>query len=318
MAAARLYGAHLSCPTVHVGRIVAKDVYCRPHRKVFDTFLPANCRAKKIQPLHVVCGLIVRKGNKRLAKHANVLSSSADFGSGCLATCPGRKYDALLVDVGGTLLDVKEPVDVVYQRVARKHGIDVSIAELRQGIRQGVASWMAGLGSRDDGSKIQYVGDGKPFWRHIVENATGSCNPAIFEELYEYYKSPDVWQVAEGAEEALTRLRQSGVKLCICSNFDTRLKPLLRNLGCIDWFDEVVVSAEVGHEKPAPQIFLACCERLGVPPTRALHVGDDLVADVEGGQLAGVRALLFKQDVSSFKDVAEIVLKKCEGECAGK
>lgn len=35
------------------------------------------------------------------------------------------------------------------------------------------------------------------------------------------------------------------MKLGVVSNFDTRLRPLLRALNCENWFDAVAVSAEV-------------------------------------------------------------------------
>jgi hypothetical protein len=35
------------------------------------------------------------------------------------------------------------------------------------------------------------------------------------------------------------------VKLGVVSNFDTRLRPLLRALNCDNWFDAMAVSAEV-------------------------------------------------------------------------
>lgn len=40
-------------------------------------------------------------------------------------------------------------------------------------------------------------------------------------------------------------LRKAGVKIAVVSNFDTRLRPLLRALNCDHWFDAVAVSAEV-------------------------------------------------------------------------
>ncbi len=58
-----------------------------------------------------------------------------------------------------------------------------------------------------------------------------------------------------GAREALQRLRSHGVLLGIVSNFDTRLRPILRDLGAEDLFDAVVVSAEVGgHHRRARHI----------------------------------------------------------------
>lgn len=40
-------------------------------------------------------------------------------------------------------------------------------------------------------------------------------------------------------------IRKAGVKLAVVSNFDTRLRPVLRALNCDHWFDAVAVSAEV-------------------------------------------------------------------------
>lgn len=40
-------------------------------------------------------------------------------------------------------------------------------------------------------------------------------------------------------------LRKAGVRVAVVSNFDTRLRPLLKALKCDHWFDAVAVSAEV-------------------------------------------------------------------------
>jgi hypothetical protein len=32
-------------------------------------------------------------------------------------------------------------------------------------------------------SRLRYVGDGRPFWRYIVEQSTGCDNEAMFEEV---------------------------------------------------------------------------------------------------------------------------------------
>jgi FMN phosphatase YigB (HAD superfamily) len=57
---------------------------------------------------------------------------------------------------------------------------------------------------------------------------------------------PQAWHLCDpNTEEVFKALRNSGVKLAVVSNFDTRLRPLLRALNCDDWFDAVAVSAEV-------------------------------------------------------------------------
>lgn len=41
--------------------------------------------------------------------------------------------------------------------------------------------------------------------------------------------------------------------------------------------DPVLISGNEGIEKPAAEIFLKACERAGVLPEQALHIGDELV-----------------------------------------
>lgn len=66
-----------------------------------------------------------------------------------------------------------------------------------------------------------------------------------------------------------------GIKLAVVSNFDTRLRPLLQSLGILHLFDAIVISAEMGMEKPNPVIFEAACQQLDVCPEATVHIGDD-------------------------------------------
>lgn len=158
------------------------------------------------------------------------------------------------------------------------------------------------------GSRLRYVDDARPFWRRIVTQSLGSSNEALFEDVYSYYSRGAAWRLAPGAAAALTKLRAAGVKLAVCSNFDSRLRPILADLGVGELFDSIVVSAEVGAEKPSPLIFEAAVSALGVAPSECVHVGDDRRNDVWGGRDAGVTAWLWGCDVHSFEEVARRVI----------
>lgn len=67
----------------------------------------------------------------------------------------------------------------------------------------------------------------------------------------------------------------AGMKLAVVSNFDTRLRAILRDLDLLRLFDSVVISAEVKVEKPNPAIFELACSQLGVSVAQALVLGDD-------------------------------------------
>ena len=64
----------------------------------------------------------------------------------------------------------------------------------------------------------------------------------------------------------------------------------LRTIGIDHLFSFQLGAGEFGAPKPEPGIFLAACERLGLPPDQVLHVGDDPTCDVAGAQAAGLRS----------------------------
>eukprot|EP00882_Tetradesmus_deserticola_P006793 GHRQ01007152.1.p1 GENE.GHRQ01007152.1~~GHRQ01007152.1.p1 ORF type:complete len:293 (+),score=101.96 GHRQ01007152.1:173-1051(+) len=210
-------------------------------------------------------------------------------------------YKAVLVDAAGTLLVPTERTADVYLRYASKYGVQLTEYEVLRRFR---SAYNMPWGR----SQLRYVGDGRPFWRFIVEQSTGCCNEQLFEEVYEYYAQADAWALAPGAVQALRKLRASGIQLAVVSNFDTRLRPILAALGVDDLFDAVVVSAEVQAEKPNPVIFETALQQLGLRPGEVVHVGDDRRNDVWGARDAGVAAWLWGVDVHSFDQVARRVL----------
>ncbi|XP_058202409.1 uncharacterized protein LOC131316906 [Rhododendron vialii] len=208
-------------------------------------------------------------------------------------------HKALLVDAVGTLVVPSQPMAQIYRQIGEKYGVEYSEAEILNRYRWAYEQpWGR--------SRLRYVNDGKPFWQYIVSSSTGCSDTQYFEELYNYYTTEKAWHLCDpDAEKVFKALRTLGVKLAVVSNFDTRLRPLLRALNCDHWFDAVAVSAEVAAEKPNPTIFLKACELLGVKPEDAVHVGDDRRNDIWGARGAGCDAWLWGSDVQSFKEVAQ-------------
>jgi putative hydrolase of the HAD superfamily len=72
----------------------------------------------------------------------------------------------------------------------------------------------------------------------------------------------------------LESLRRAGIRTAFVSNCAENARHLLDALGLTDLVDELVLSCEVGAAKPAPEIFRAALDRLGVPAERAVLVDD--------------------------------------------
>lgn len=65
----------------------------------------------------------------------------------------------------------------------------------------------------------------------------------------------------------------------------------LNAIGLAHHFRVSIAAHTFGRAKPDPVIFHAACEALGVAPSEAAYVGDDLTLDVDGAQKAGMRGV---------------------------
>lgn len=98
--------------------------------------------------------------------------------------------------------------------------------------------------------------------------------------------------VFSDVQRVLASIRAAGIPLAVISNWQHGLHAFCTELGLATSFRHILSSAEVGHAKPAPEIFHEACRRLGVLPHRVLHVGDSPDDDVVGGRSAGIEVIL--------------------------
>ena len=199
------------------------------------------------------------------------------------------------------------PVGEHYRGVAAKFGLDLDAHSLDKAFRQAWAA--APPRESQDGPRVD---DDKGWWRDLVgkvlasvlsrEQAAAFDAVHFFEALYEHFARPGVWHAYPEVHDVLTQLRRKGYSLAIISNFDRRLYPVLADLDLAGFFGTVVISSEVGVDKPDPRIFRYALARLGVRPTQAWHVGDDPKRDW-GAESAGLRVFRLKRPDNTLHDL---------------
>jgi HAD superfamily hydrolase (TIGR01509 family) len=91
-----------------------------------------------------------------------------------------------------------------------------------------------------------------------------------------------------GAVELVRELRAAGRAMAVASNSFHRLVDVaLEGSPFRGVFDVVVAADDVEHAKPAPDLFLEACRRLGVEPSEAIAI-EDSPTGVESARAAGL------------------------------
>mgnify|MGYP001313914047 CR=1 FL=1 len=73
---------------------------------------------------------------------------------------------------------------------------------------------------------------------------------------------------------------------------------LCRELGIRQFLDVIVTSTSAGVAKPDPAIFDIGMEALGVNASQSVHIGDQLLSDVQGAERAGIVPVLLDRSNS--------------------
>jgi FMN phosphatase YigB (HAD superfamily) len=103
----------------------------------------------------------------------------------------------------------------------------------------------------------------------------------------------------------LDELALRGVRCAVVSNWDCSLSEVLAQLGILERFATVSVSAVVGARKPDSRIFNHALALLGLEPNQVVHVGDDVERDIRGARAADLRAVLIDRSGRSTDNAVE-------------
>ena len=168
-----------------------------------------------------------------------------------------RSDMAVIFDMDGTIFDSERLVLDCWEHIGKRYGIP-DIGEVF----------------------MRCIGTNKVRTREIVDEHYGKSFPyekfseessALFHEKTEKEGLP----VKAGARELLTYLHEENISLGLASS--TRLAVVtqeLKDAGLYEYFQTVVGGDLLKNSKPAPDIYLMTCGRMGVSPVNAYAIED--------------------------------------------
>jgi putative hydrolase of the HAD superfamily len=115
-----------------------------------------------------------------------------------------------------------------------------------------------------------------------------------------YAVSQQYWKREEDAIPTLDRLLKLGFRLGAISNASDGpdVHKIMEQNGLGSYFEQLLISAEVGFRKPHRKIFQMALEYFQVSPERAVMVGDTLEADVLGAKQSGITSVWITRRVN--------------------
>jgi putative hydrolase of the HAD superfamily len=220
----------------------------------------------------------------------------------------GPRYDAVLLDAYGTLLELDDPFERLRESVRRHIGADVELEGAKRAFRAEMAHYSTGCHTAADAESLAALraGCAAVILAELGLEADPGAAQRMLSDAVAFRLLPD-------AEPLLAGLAHADVPAAVVSNWDWSLRRTLAALGVE--VDAIVTCGETGVRKPDPRIFLEALGRLGVEPGRALHVGDTADTDGAGAAAAGIDARIVdrtgrsggRDTIASLTEVLELL-----------
>ena len=203
---------------------------------------------------------------------------------------------AIFWDCDGTLVRDNESFKRSLLRALQEFGYCVS-EEAVKGFLKGACSWNKPEEDHSDAN-------GEAWWERLLggmrvfveeqgvtpSDAVSVCNAFRKNVVsYEYEVYPE-------AKKVLRQFSEKGYKHYIISNNFPELREVFLRIGLDEEIAGYFISASVGYDKPRKEIFEYAVAKAGNPEVRYM-IGDNPVADYEGGLNAGMKPVVVHKKV---------------------
>ena len=201
-------------------------------------------------------------------------------------------FDAVVFDMDGVIFDSERCVFECWKALSEKYRFE-NIEE----------PYRACIGTNDKKTKeimLNAYGPDFPYDEYAKEASK------MYHEKYDGGRLP----MKHGVHKILNYLKDNNKKIALASS--TKRETVvnqLRDAGILDYFDEIVTGDMVTKSKPAPDIFLMACKKIGVNPKRAFAV-EDSFNGIRAAHAAGLRPIMVPDLIDAdgeMKDLSIVV-----------
>ena len=187
------------------------------------------------------------------------------------------RFDTVVYDLDGTLIDSAKDMQVAVSRVLADHGLPAVTED-------DVRNYMG------QGSKVTM---GKAFAKYGRTLDDGALS-AVTREFVRYYEADPVGHTIAfaGVSEVVARFARLGLRQGVCTNkFERPSRMILEHLKLMPPIADVAGADTFPVRKPDPKHILMLVERMGGSADRAVMIGDS-IHDVHAAHGAGLPAVL--------------------------
>jgi putative hydrolase of the HAD superfamily len=209
----------------------------------------------------------------------------------------GARYDAVLFDMGYTLVYFEPAQQIIVQEALAAAGAERSVAEIDAAVREVWGAYYRDAATVTFPATPEYDREAQQeleqsLLAHLGLDTDERTLRTYSQAIEASFSRPNVIRPYSEVVAVLEALKAQGYRLGIVSNWSWNLRDSVAQAGLARYFEIVWASAYAGCSKPHPCIFEQALEHLQVPPDRAFYVGDSYRHDVGGARNAGLDVAL--------------------------
>ncbi len=224
-----------------------------------------------------------------------------------------RKINTILFDLGKTLVEYRVPPYVLIYEVLRRFGCDISPFKVKAALEETEEAFnpLKRKIKKSAKGRFTYIHIPKDFWfeynGYLLKKLGIGFRMEIAEDLFNTFYSVDNVTIYDDVLPTLKRLREEGYKMGLVSNNTEFAKLIVKFYGFEKFFNTIIISYEVGYEKPDAEIFKTALKNLGSNPSSTVYIGDDYFLDVLGARKVDITPILLDRK-HKFREIEREVI----------